>query len=112
MMESIANSTKDPDKVKISAMPDCTTIAIAGVWILRWTRANIGCPNPSCARAKRYRGPTNVELPTFPKIEIIAPTVIKTASAGPENTSADSASGELDSAKPGNVPTATTCTNV
>src|SRR5690554_3805582 len=111
-MESMASSTKDPDKASSKAKVDWNTMAMAGVWYLGWILANILWPNPSWAKAKRYLGPTKVELPTLPKVETIAPTVITTAIPGPANWAAASAKGESDAASPGSVPTATNCTKV
>src|SRR5690606_21097225 len=101
----MASSTKDPDKASNKAIPDCTEMATAGVWKRGWTFANTLCPNPSWANAYRYRGPTKVEFPTLPKIEIIAPRVMITAKAGPPKCAADSANGDSDWPKSGKVPT-------
>ena len=48
----------------------------------------------------------------LPEVENTAPSVNIAAPATPMNSAAASASGVFDCASPGNVPSATTCTNV
>ncbi len=87
-------------------------MAFTGVRNCGCTRPKNRGRSPCSASANRLREPESAWPMLLPVVESTAPSVRSAAPAPPMKSVAASASGVLEAARPGSVPSATTCTRV
>src|SRR5690606_14583091 len=97
-------------KVSTAIATPVTAIATSGVRCRACVCANTAGSWPSRAIANSSRGAASTSPLSVPLIEMSAPTTITAAPKLPAKACAASASGRLESASPGKVPTLTNCT--